>query len=152
MLFQQATHNKMLEKMIIEKENLVTSINDYHNTIDAMVSEISSIAESALGLQEQMADLELDESLMQSRKSHALSLYSKVSNISWDYTAPPGVLAGGMVLAALTCLPLLHNVQLWICILMISLISSLLIYIHIYLLPSVLIFCYIILSMGCLHS
>ena len=104
-IVEQAIHSKKLEKMAVEKENLVTSINECHTAIDAKVSEISNIANTALGMQEQMSDLEMDESLMQSRTSHALSLYSKVSNISWDYTAPPGVLAGCTYLL-LSCLPM----------------------------------------------
>jgi hypothetical protein len=80
--------------MATEKENLVTSINECNEVLDEKVSEISKIASTALEIQQQIADLDIDDEITQSRTSHALSLYSKVSNISWEYSAPPGILAG----------------------------------------------------------
>lgn len=38
-----------------------------------------------------------------SRTAYAISLYSKISNINWDYQAPPGHLVGCKYLLHVCC-------------------------------------------------
>ena len=49
--------------------------------------EISKIAEQTVALKEQTEEIALSDSMAESRTSYALTLYSKISNISWDYAA-----------------------------------------------------------------
>lgn len=79
--------------------------------MDGKVSEISKIASTALEIQQQIADLDANDEITQSRTSHALSLYSKVSNISWEYAAPPGILAGCKCCTTIACANLSSEVS-----------------------------------------
>jgi hypothetical protein len=51
----------------------------------AKIEDISKIAQQTLTLQEQTEHLAQSDTMSESRTSYALSLYSKISNISWDY-------------------------------------------------------------------
>ena len=52
------------------------------------------MAEQALALREKGAEYNLSSQISDSRTAYALSLYAKISNITWDYEAPPGRIAG----------------------------------------------------------
>ena len=52
------------------------------------------MAAQALALREKGAEYTLSSQIADSRTAYALSLYAKISNITWDYEAPPGKIAG----------------------------------------------------------
>ena len=52
-----------------------------------MVNNIASLKERA-------DDFVVNSQLADSRTAYAISLYSEISNISWNYRAPHGILAG----------------------------------------------------------
>eukprot|EP00602_Paraphysomonas_sp_CaronLab_P007758 CAMPEP_0185028428 /NCGR_PEP_ID=MMETSP1103-20130426/14134_1 /TAXON_ID=36769 /ORGANISM="Paraphysomonas bandaiensis, Strain Caron Lab Isolate" /LENGTH=198 /DNA_ID=CAMNT_0027562847 /DNA_START=90 /DNA_END=686 /DNA_ORIENTATION=- len=87
-------HSKKIEKLQVEKENLLQTESQVSNAVNSKTEEISKLASKAVELQEKTKECTLDEHMTESRTSYALSLYSKVSNISWDYDAAPGHLAG----------------------------------------------------------
>mmetsp|Transcript_5497 Transcript_5497/g.9050 ORF Transcript_5497/g.9050 Transcript_5497/m.9050 type:complete len:203 (+) Transcript_5497:46-654(+) len=83
----EVAHAKSLEMLSIDKENLVQAINKEQQVKVAKIQDISRIAQDVLALKEETADFALTERMTESRTSYALSLYSKISNISWDYAA-----------------------------------------------------------------
>jgi hypothetical protein len=89
----QASHQKNIEKMNVEKENLILSANKTSELIAAELEAISKLAESSIQIQQNTSP-SLEDPHLESRTSYALSLYGRISNISWDYTAPSGRLAG----------------------------------------------------------
>jgi hypothetical protein len=74
----------------------VLDINREQQSKASKLQDISKVAQQTLALQEQTEDLSLSDSMTESRTSYALSLYCKISNISWDYaaTGKGGHLAG----------------------------------------------------------
>ena len=86
-------HNKTIERLTLEKENLLTSSNKSSKLIDTELEAISKLVSKSLQIQQNTNQIPDDEHL-ESRTSYALSLYSRISNISWDYSASPGHLAG----------------------------------------------------------
>lgn len=52
------------------------------------------MAAQALALREKGAEYTLSSQIADSRTAYALSLYAKISNITWDYQATPGKIAG----------------------------------------------------------
>ena len=52
------------------------------------------MAAQALALREKGAEYTLSSQIADSRTAYALSLYAKISNITWDYEAPSGKIAG----------------------------------------------------------
>lgn len=69
----------------MEKEQLALDMNKDQQEMTTKLQEISALAQQTVALQEQTQDFSLSDSMTESRTAYALSLYSKISNISWDY-------------------------------------------------------------------
>ena len=81
----QAAHSNALNTLAMDKENLAADMNKDIQNKTKKVEEISKLAQETLSLKEQIDDLSLSDAMSESRTSYVLSLYSKISNISWDY-------------------------------------------------------------------
>jgi hypothetical protein len=86
-----ATH---LEKFIRDKENASVQVETLRDSLDHKREAIAKLAKNVLTLKEKATELETTSNLGDSRTAYALSLYAKISNITWDYNAPTGKLAG----------------------------------------------------------
>ena len=84
-LWLQIAHANNLEKLSVEKEQLALDMNKDQQEMTTKLQEISALAQQTVALQEQTQDFSLSDSMTESRTAYALSLYSKISNISWDY-------------------------------------------------------------------
>lgn len=89
----QEEHSATLRK-ISNKENITQQNAAILKIIDAKRKNIAKMAETTLGLKSSVAELKRNSSMADSRTAYAISLYAKISNITWDYKAPPGRLAG----------------------------------------------------------
>lgn len=76
------------------KENLGTQVEQLRQIIDSKRENISKMASQTIVLQERSSECSAGSQLADSRTAYALSLYAKISNITWDYKAPAGKLAG----------------------------------------------------------
>lgn len=90
----ESVHHANLEVYNIEKENIGKQIDQLREIIDTKRENISKMALQAITLQERSKECASGSALADSRTAYALSLYAKISNITWDYAAPPGHLAG----------------------------------------------------------
>ncbi len=90
----QSFHNSRLDELQLEKENLSLKINIVSGAIEQKCSVISEIVNDTLKNQSTISEYENVNILNESRTVYALSLYSKVSNISWDYASPSDHLCG----------------------------------------------------------
>lgn len=72
-------------------------MNQTSTKIENELEAISKLAENSIQIQ-QNTNHNIDDSHLETRTSYALSLYSRISNISWDYTATSGHLAGCNIL------------------------------------------------------
>ncbi len=77
----------------MEKENMTHKLNTLSNAINEKCDSISAIVNDTIKYQS-AADIENSNLMNESRTTYALSLYSKISNISWDYTSPSDRLSG----------------------------------------------------------
>jgi hypothetical protein len=68
-------------------------MNHTSQKIDQEQEAISKLAENSIQIQ-QNTNLGMEDPHLESRTSYALSLYGKISNISWDYHGTPGHLVG----------------------------------------------------------
>jgi uncharacterized coiled-coil protein SlyX len=79
---------------ITDKDNYQETI---HQLIQAIAEKKALIAkQSTMGqvLEERMQEYSLNSTMADSRTAYAISLYTKISNITWNYNAPHGHLAG----------------------------------------------------------
>ena len=83
-----------MEKLASDKENVCNQITHKRIQADEKREEISKMAETALKLKEKCVEYAASAEISDSRTAYSLSLYSKISNISWDYSAPEGSLEG----------------------------------------------------------
>lgn len=83
-----------LEKFIRDKENVSAQLEATRSALDAKREAIAKLAKTALQLRDKASELEATGALGDSRTAYALSLYAKISNVTWDYSAPSGKLAG----------------------------------------------------------
>lgn len=90
----QEDHALKLEKLVIGKENVTSHLDSMREVTDNKRENISKMAAQALALREKGAEYILSSQINDSRTAYALSLYMKISNINWDYDAPPGKIAG----------------------------------------------------------
>ena len=73
-------HSYLLKKD--EKEASLSLIRDH---IDEKRQELAAIASMSSSLQEKLDEFQSNLQLQDIRTSHAVSLYSKISHLSWDY-------------------------------------------------------------------
>ena len=77
-----------------DKENAYYDIELLKRAVDQKKVSIATLSAEIQELEKQRAEIDADANIRESRTSYAISLYSKISNIAWDYTAPAGHLAG----------------------------------------------------------
>ena len=77
-----------------DKENAYYDIELLKRAVDQKKASIAALSSEIKTLEKQRTEIDADANIRESRTSYAISLYSKISNIAWDYTAPAGHLAG----------------------------------------------------------
>ena len=87
-------HAMRLEKVVTDKENVAGQLENIRETTDRKRESITKMAAQALALREKGSEYTLSSQIADSRTAYALSLYAKISNITWDYDAPAGKIAG----------------------------------------------------------
>jgi len=83
-------------KKLSNKENLMQQTDALAKNIDLKRQNIAKMASTGLSLRERANDFGISAEMADSRTAYAISLYAKISNITWDYTAPSGRLVGCM--------------------------------------------------------
>lgn len=92
----QEAHSIKLEKYIADKENVHAQLESLRSLLDSKRENISKMALTAVQLREKSDELTATTLQADTRTSYALSLYTKVSNITWNYSVPAGKLAGSI--------------------------------------------------------
>jgi len=92
----QEAHSITLEKYMGDKENVHAQLESLRGLLDMKRENISKMALTAVQLREKSDELTATTLQADTRTSYALSLYTKVSNITWNYSVPPGKLAGSI--------------------------------------------------------
>jgi hypothetical protein len=90
----QEEHAARLEKVVGEKENMASHLENIREITDKKRENITKMAAQALALREKGSEYTVSSQIADSRTAYALSLYAKISNITWDYDAPTGKIAG----------------------------------------------------------
>jgi cell shape-determining protein MreC len=80
----QTEHSKRM-KELSNKENYNSQIQDLSQAIELKKLQINQLQSLNNRLQEQNQEFSLSQQLNDSRTAYAISLYSKISNIIWDY-------------------------------------------------------------------
>lgn len=90
------TQTEHLAKLreISEKENVHEQIEHLVKAIDAKKSNILKLQAANQQLQDRAHEYTLTSAMADSRTAYAISLYSKISNITWNYAADNSHLAG----------------------------------------------------------
>lgn len=86
-------HNVTLKKLS-NKENLAAQVDGLLKAIDMKKTNVSKMTSTALSLKERANDFTISSEMADSRTAYAISLYAKISSITWDYKASPGTLNG----------------------------------------------------------
>ena len=73
---------------------MATHLENVREITDKKRENITKMAAQALALREKGSEYTLSSQIADSRTAYALSLYAKISNITWDYDAPAGKIAG----------------------------------------------------------
>lgn len=87
-------HKRRLLEANDNKLRLVSELNDLHDSIEKKSEYLVKLQSDILNQCQLNSSLEKRPPIMDSRTTYALSLYGKITNISWDYQATPGHLAG----------------------------------------------------------
>ena len=87
-------HAIKLEKLVADREAVGNHLDTIRATTDSKRENISKMAAQTLALREKGSEYTLSSQISDSRTAYALSLYAKISNITWDYDAPSGKIAG----------------------------------------------------------
>lgn len=90
---QQAEHQANLKSMS-NKENLIQQTESISKNIDIKRQNIAKMAATGINLKERAAEFNISTDMADSRTAYAISLYAKISNITWDYSLPTGKLGG----------------------------------------------------------
>jgi hypothetical protein len=78
-------HAATLKKMS-NKENLSSEVDSLLKAIDTKTTNVSKMASTALSLKERAHDFTISSDMADSRTAYAISLYAKITNITWDYS------------------------------------------------------------------
>ena len=89
----QAEHLAKI-KSLTNKENLIQQTESISRNIDIKRQNITKMAATAINLKERAAEFNISTDMADSRTAYAISLYAKISNITWDYSLPEGKLGG----------------------------------------------------------
>ena len=87
-------HATTLQQLHKEKENVLTSMENTKTIILAKQDSIAKIHSKAKLLHEKGEEFSKQNQSEDLKITYAISLYSKISNITWDYDAPSDHLAG----------------------------------------------------------
>ena len=90
----QDEHALKLEKLVADREAVGNHLDTIRATTDSKRENISKMAAQTLAIREKGSEYTLSSQISDSRTAYALSLYAKISNITWDYEAPTGKIAG----------------------------------------------------------
>jgi hypothetical protein len=71
----------------MEKENCSKQMEELSKAIEVKKLQIDKLQTLNNNLQESAQEYSLNNCIADSRTAYAISLYSKISNISWDYKA-----------------------------------------------------------------
>ncbi|RYG64682.1 hypothetical protein EON64_13480 [archaeon] len=82
----QSEHSANLRKLA-DKENILSQTESIFQQIEVKNQSLAKLQQTASGLKQRTEDLSLSASMTDSRTAYAISLYSRISNISWDYAA-----------------------------------------------------------------
>lgn len=86
-------HQALLAKLSA-KDGINQQLDAISKQIDTKKNNIRKLTTTALSLKERSSEFTLSSDMADSRTAYAISLYAKISNITWDYSAPNGKLAG----------------------------------------------------------
>ena len=89
----QAEHQANLRR-ISNKENLIQQNEALAKNLDLKRQNIAKMASTGLSLKERASEFNISTDMADSRTAYAISLYAKISNITWDYKSANGKLAG----------------------------------------------------------
>ena len=92
----QTDHAAALKK-VSNKENINSQMDSLLHAIDEKKQRIDALRSSHAALMQQLQDARSGQhqpAAADSRTAYALSLYSKISNISWEYDSSPETIAG----------------------------------------------------------
>lgn len=89
----QAEHLANL-RAISNKENLVQQTEAISRNIEIKRQSIAKMAATGISLKERAAEFTISTDMADSRTAYAISLYAKISGITWDYSLPSGKLGG----------------------------------------------------------
>ncbi len=92
-MFFKGEHQSALKKLS-KKEAITQQMEILSKQIDAKKHNIAKLTNTGLSLKERASEFTISSDMADSRTAYALSLYAKISNITWDYKAPSGKLAG----------------------------------------------------------
>ena len=93
--YLQTAHTANLEKFVKDKENVTSQIDNMRENVDKKRENIAKMASQALQLKQKASDYNNSDDLTDSRTAYALSLYAKISNITWEYNGcSSGTLSG----------------------------------------------------------
>ena len=93
-MLKQDEHALKLEKLVADREAVKNHLDTIQVTTDSKRENISKMAAQTLAMREKGSEYTLSSQISDSRTAYALSLYAKISNITWDYEAPSGKIAG----------------------------------------------------------
>jgi len=90
----ELVHAGHLERFLVDKENVSSQLEAMRAAIDAKRESIAKLATTTLAVKEKAAEVDVSCIDGSSRVAYALALYTTISNITWDYQAPAGRIAG----------------------------------------------------------
>ena len=93
--YVQVDHQALLKK-VSNKDQLVQQNEAMSKLIDVKKQNVMKMTNTGLSLKERANEFIVSCDMADSRTAYAISLYAKISNITWDYKAPQGRLAGCM--------------------------------------------------------
>jgi hypothetical protein len=74
-------------KQLSDKENYSSQIEELSRNLELKKTQISQLSQMNNSLIERTQEFSLSNHISDSRTAYALSLYSKISNITWNYDA-----------------------------------------------------------------
>ena len=74
-----------MQQFVIEKENISRQYESLREVVDAKHERIKDLAKSRVESSTTRTESSAMEGLSDSRTAYALSLYTKISNITWNY-------------------------------------------------------------------
>jgi hypothetical protein len=90
----ETAHASRLKDYREEKENVMERNESLRKEIDGMREKITETATTSLEMKNKISEVNMCSHLEDSRTAYALSLYAKISKITWKYKAGAGKIAG----------------------------------------------------------